>query len=139
MPNYTERDIIIDLIDSMFGGLEPKVPDDVVYNYLQNRIVYLDKKADKAKDYLKRERKSRGPDPVLDWIFDVLTTRFQYTSDIAAMVAVRHPEVSVNMVVNRLAALEKDGIVEKAFIYPPKKEGIKNRKVSSYRLIPLTR
>lgn len=123
----------------MFGGLEPKVPDDVVYNYLQNRIVYLDKKADKAKDYLKRERKSRGPDPVLDWIFDVLTTRFQYTSDIAAMVAVRHPEVSVNMVVNRLAALEKDGIVEKAFIYPPKKEGIKNRKVSSYRLIPLTR
>ena len=139
MPNYTERDIIIDLIDSMYGGQDPKVPDDVVYTYLQNRIAYLDKKADKAKDWLDRERKQRGPDPVIDWVFDTLTPRFQYTSDIAAAVALRHPEVSVNMVVNRLAALEKDGIIEKAFIYPPKREGIKNRKVSSYRLIPLTR
>ena len=103
-----------------------------VLEYCEKETTSLDTKAAKAKE--RAAAKKVEGDMLKARVFDALTTEAQTIADITAALAVEDPDVTPSKVTNRLGALVREGKVVKEQITIPASEGMKARKVQSYRI-----
>ena len=131
MERITKREILAAIKETFETGSCPIDPAFVL-EYCEKETNSLDTKAAKAKE--RAAAKKVEGDMLKARVFDALTTEAQTIADITAALAVEDPEVTPSKVTNRLGALVREGKVVKEQITIPASEGMKARKVQSYRI-----
>ena len=109
-----------------------KFDAETVKSFCDKEIAALDAKAAKAKE--RAAAKKAEADVLMDQVRDTLTDEFQTIADIAAAVAEVNADATVSKVTYRLTQLVKAGKAEKTELTIPGGEGVKARKVQSYRI-----
>lgn len=127
-----KKDFYEAIIKAMQTG-EINIDPQLVIEWAQNEIVQLDAKAEKAK--ARAEKKKAEGDPMMDWVRQVLTDDFAFTSDITLKVgeiAGEDADITVHKIQYRLNQLVKSGVAEAT---DKQVEGDKKRTLKAYRKV----
>lgn len=103
---------------------------DMLTEFVGNEIALLEKKAAKAKEAA--ANKKAEADELTIAVENVLTDEYQTIAEVTA--CIEGEDVTTAKVAYRLNALVKAGVAEKAEKTIPGGEGVKARKVQSYRI-----
>lgn len=102
--------------------------------FVTNEIALLDKKSAKAKETA--ASKKAEADELTIAVENALTDEYQTIAEVTA--CIEGEDVTAAKVAYRLNALVKAGAAEKAEKTIPGSEGVKSRKVQSYRIAQIT-
>lgn len=103
---------------------------NMLTEFVGNEIALLEKKSAKAKEAA--ANKKAEADELTVMVENVLTDEYQTIAEVTA--AIDNEDVTTAKVAYRLNALVKAGVAEKAEKTIPGGEGVKARKVQSYRI-----
>ena len=126
----TKKDKFNMIKDILANGTVEGADVEMLTSFVENEIELLEKKAAKAKETA--GKKKAEADELTNAVQAALTDEFQTIAEITD--AVEGEDVTTAKVAYRLNALVKAGIAEKAEKTVAGGEGVKSRKVQSYKL-----
>ena len=132
MEKITKREMY-EAIKETFETGSCKFDAATVVAFCEKEIASLDSKAAKAKE--RAAAKKADGDELTELVASALTDEFQVIADIAAAVAETNADATVSKVTYRLGKLVEAGKAEKTQITIPGGEGVKARKVQTYRAL----
>lgn len=124
----TKKDKFAMILDIIAGCDHAEA--DMLSEFVTNEIALLDKKSAKAKEAA--ANKKAEADELTIAVENVLTDEYQTIAEVTA--CIEGDDVTTAKVAYRLNALVKAGVAEKAEKTIPGSEGVKARKVQSYRI-----
>lgn len=129
----TKKDKFNMIKDILANGTVEGADVEMLTAFVENEIDLLEKKAAKAKETA--GKKKAEADELTIAVQAALNDEFQTIAEVTD--AVEGEDVTTAKVAYRLNALVKAGIAEKAEKTVAGGEGVKSRKVQSYRLAPI--
>lgn len=113
------------------GTLSEEITNEMLAEFIEKEIKSLDKKADAARE--KREGEKAKSDELAEQVYNCLNNK-DFTTIAAIVKCINDEDVTQNKVSARLAAMVREGKVEKDQV-KVSAEGEKTRKVNGYRII----
>lgn len=127
----TKKDKFAMILDILAGSNHAEV--EMLTEFVTNEVALLDKKASKAKEAA--ANKKAEADDLTVAVQNALTDDYMTIAEVTA--CIEGDDVTTAKVAYRLNALVKSGVAEKAEKTVAGGEGVKSRKVQSYRVASL--